>query len=99
MAHSAEVRKLLQEHEKEINGYKEAQQLLEDEILNLKQRIQQLETEVSQLDSKIHIRDQEINLMKERVADAKRTMEKCVAEHKLLTQTIEQQYREKEAKL
>jgi len=37
--------------------------------------------------------------MKERVADAKRTMEKCVAEHKLLTQTIEQQYREKEAKL
>lgn len=37
--------------------------------------------------------------MKEKVADAKRTMDKCVAEHKLLTQTIEQQYREKEAKL
>jgi|LauGreDrversion4_2_1035121.scaffolds.fasta_scaffold222475_2 hypothetical protein len=37
--------------------------------------------------------------MKERVAEAKRTMEKCIADHKLLTQTIEQQYREKEAKL
>ncbi len=37
--------------------------------------------------------------MKERVAEAKRTMDKCVAEHKLLTQTIEQFYRDKEAKL
>ena len=37
--------------------------------------------------------------MKEKVTEAKRTMEKCVAEHEARSKLIETQYREKEMKL
>jgi hypothetical protein len=44
---------------------------------------------VSSLSGKIHIKDQEINLMKDRVAESKRTMEKCIAEHEAKSKLIE----------
>ncbi len=37
--------------------------------------------------------------MKDRVNEAKRIMEKCVAEHEAKSKLIESQYREKEIKL
>jgi len=64
---------------------KDAESLLQNEIDSLKQRIAELESDVSDFASKIRIKDEEVSLMKERVAEAKRTMEKCVADHKLLT--------------
>ena len=68
-----------------INSLKDAESLLQNEIESLKQRIAELESDVSDFASKIRIKDEEVSLMKERVAEAKRTMEKCVADHKLLT--------------
>ncbi len=64
---------------------KDAESLLQNEIDSLKQRIAELESDVSDFASKIRIKDEEVSLMKERVTEAKRTMEKCVADHKLLT--------------
>ena len=68
-----------------VNSLKDAESLLQNEIDSLKQRIVELESDVSDFASKIRIKDEEVSLMKERVAEAKRTMEKCVADHKLLT--------------
>lgn len=68
-----------------VNSLKDAESLLQNEIDSLKQRIAELESDVSDFASKIRIKDEEVSLMKERVAEAKRTMEKCVADHKLLT--------------
>ena len=68
-----------------VNSLKDAESLLQNEIDSLKQRIADLESDVSDFASKIRIKDEEVSLMKERVAEAKRTMEKCVADHKLLT--------------
>jgi hypothetical protein len=68
-----------------VNSLKDAESLLQNEIDSLKQRIAELESDVSDFASKIRIKDEEVSLMKERVTEAKRTMEKCVADHKLLT--------------
>ncbi len=67
-----------------------AEALLMDEIDMLKQKIASLESEVLLLEGKILIKEEKSIFIKERVTEAKRTMEKCVAENKILTQTIEQ---------
>ncbi len=90
MLNAANVKKLMQEHQTEVSRLKETEASLRDEIDSLKQKIASLESDVSHLEGKIRIKDEEVTLMKDRVAEAKRTMDKCVADHKILTQTIEQ---------
>lgn len=72
---------------------------MQDEIDALKATIEALKADVERLEGTVRAKDSEIGSMRNQVAEANRTMEKCIAEHAQRTKEIEIQFKEKEIKL